>query len=163
MQRQNIQHLLIAKCLAHHKYSMQVKEKVVVTQSYPTLCNPMDCSPPDSSVQGILQARILEWVAIPFSRGSSWPRAWTRVSCVASRFFTIWAIGKSQGSYKQTKAVTAIIYKGLLQVNKKKANNPMESTSTCCQQALHRRNTNGAWIYGKILTLPAIRRCQLKQ
>ena len=40
-------------------------------QSYPTLCNPMDCSPPGSSVHGILQARILEWVAIPFSRGSS--------------------------------------------------------------------------------------------
>ena len=60
MQRQNIQYLLIAKCLAHHKYSMQAKEKVVVTQSYPTLCDPMDCSPPDSSVQGILQARMLE-------------------------------------------------------------------------------------------------------
>ena len=44
---------------------------VLVTQSCPTLCDPMDCSPPDSSVHGILQARILEWVAIPFSRGSS--------------------------------------------------------------------------------------------
>ena len=43
-----------------------------------------------SSVHGILQARILEWVAIPFSRGSSWPRDWTRVSCIAGRFFTIW-------------------------------------------------------------------------
>ena len=40
---------------------------------------------------GILQARILEWVAIPFSRGSSWPRSWTHVSCIAGRFFTIWA------------------------------------------------------------------------
>ena len=40
-------------------------------QSYPTLCDPMDCSPPDSSVHGILQARILEWVAMPSSRGSS--------------------------------------------------------------------------------------------
>ena len=44
---------------------------VLVTQSCPILCDPMDCSPPDSSVHGILQARILEWVAIPFSRGSS--------------------------------------------------------------------------------------------
>ena len=44
---------------------------MLVTQSYPTLCNPKDGSPPGSSVQGILQARILEWVAIPFSRGSS--------------------------------------------------------------------------------------------
>ena len=71
MQRQNIQHLLIAKCLAHHKYSIKVKEKVLVTQSYLTLRNPMDCSPPDSSVQGILQARILEYVVIPFFRESS--------------------------------------------------------------------------------------------
>ena len=47
---------------------------VLVTQSCPPLCNPMDCSLPGSSVNGILQARILEWVAVPFSRGSSWPR-----------------------------------------------------------------------------------------
>ena len=47
--------------------------------------------PPGSSVHGILQARILEWVAIPFSRGSSWLRDWTWVSCIAGRFFTTWA------------------------------------------------------------------------
>ena len=62
---------------------------VLVTQSCLTLCNPMDCSPPGSSVHGILQERILEWVAIPFSRGSSWPRDQTWVSCIAGRFFTI--------------------------------------------------------------------------
>ena len=50
----------------------------------------MNCSPPGSSVHGILQARILEWVAIPFSRRSFWPRDWTQVSCTAGRFFTIW-------------------------------------------------------------------------
>ena len=50
------------------------KVKVLVTQSCPTLCDPMDCSLPGSSVHGFLQARILEWVAIPFSRGSSQPR-----------------------------------------------------------------------------------------
>ena len=50
----------------------------------------MDCSPPDSSVHGILQARILEWVAIPFSRGSSRPRDWTQISCSAGVFFTVW-------------------------------------------------------------------------
>ena len=55
-------------------------------QSYLTLCNPMDCSPPGSSVQGILQARILEWAVMPLSRASSRPRDWTWVSC-----FTIWA------------------------------------------------------------------------
>ena len=54
----------------------------------------MDCNLPDSSVHGILWVRILEWVAISFSRGSSWPRDRTRVSCVADRFFTNWAIGK---------------------------------------------------------------------
>ena len=50
----------------------------------------MDCSPPGSSVHGIHQARILEWVAISFSRGSSQPRDWTRVSCIADKRFTIW-------------------------------------------------------------------------
>ena len=68
---------------------------VFVTYLCPTLCDPMDCSPPDSSVCGILQARILEWIAIYFSRRSSWPRDWTQISCIAGRFFTIWAIVKS--------------------------------------------------------------------
>ena len=54
------------------------------------LCDPMDCSLPGSSVHGVLQARILEWVAIPFSRGSFWPGDWTWVSCIVGRFFTIW-------------------------------------------------------------------------
>ena len=56
-----------------------------------TLCDPMVCSPPDSFVRGILQARILEWVVIPFSRGSSWSRDQIRVSCIAGGFLTIWA------------------------------------------------------------------------
>ena len=51
---------------------------------------PMDCSPLGSSVHGILQARILEWVAIPFSKGSSWPRYQTWASCITGRFFTVW-------------------------------------------------------------------------
>ena len=55
------------------------------------LCDPMDCSPPGSSVHGIFQTGILEWVAIPFSRGSSQPRDWPQFSCIAGRFFTIWA------------------------------------------------------------------------
>ena len=54
-------------------------------QSCPTLCDPMDCSIPGSSVHGIFQARVLEWVAISFSRGSSRPRDRTRVSCIAGR------------------------------------------------------------------------------
>ena len=59
-------------------------------QSCPTLCNTMDCSPPGSSVHWILQARILEWFAMPFSRGTSWPRDGTCisfVSCVCSQVF----------------------------------------------------------------------------
>ena len=58
-----------------------------LAQSCLTLCNPMDCGPPGSSVHGILQAGILEWVAIPFSRGSSQPRDW--VSCIEGRFFIV--------------------------------------------------------------------------
>ena len=57
-------------------------------QSCQTLCDPMDCSPPASSVHGILQARMLEWVAMPFSRGAFWPRDWTYiayVSCIGRR------------------------------------------------------------------------------
>ena len=62
-----------------------------VTQSCPTLCDPMECSPPGSSVHGIHQTRILEWVAISFSRGSSQPRDGTQVSYIAGRCFNLWA------------------------------------------------------------------------
>ena len=55
----------------------------LVAQSCPILCSPLDYSPPGPSAQGIIQARILEWVAIPFSRGSSQPRDWTQVSHMA--------------------------------------------------------------------------------
>ena len=65
-----------------------------VAQSCPTLCDPVDCSPPGSSVHGILQARILEWVAISFSRGSSRPRDRTQVSGIAGRSLTSEPPGK---------------------------------------------------------------------
>ena len=68
-----------------------MKKKMLVALLCPTLCDPMDCSLPGFSTHGILQARILDWVAIPFSRGSSWPRDWALVSCIAVWFFTIWA------------------------------------------------------------------------
>ena len=68
---------------------------VLVTQSCPALCDPMDYSPPGSSDHGILQARLLEWVVLPFSRGSSPPRDTTRVSPVVGGFFTIWATGEA--------------------------------------------------------------------
>ena len=63
-------------------------------QSCLNLCNPMNYSPPGSSVHGILQARILERVSMPSSRGSSWPRDQTRVSCIAGEFFTAASPGK---------------------------------------------------------------------
>ena len=66
-------------------------EWVKVAQSCLTLCDPMDYTVP-----GILQARILEWVAFPFSRGSSQPRDWTWVSCFAGGFFTSWATREAQ-------------------------------------------------------------------
>ena len=65
---------------------------MLVTQLCLTLCDHMDCSPPGSSVHGILQARILEWVAIAFSRGFSQPRDRIWVSSMAGIFFTIWSI-----------------------------------------------------------------------
>ena len=64
---------------------------VLVTQLRLILCDSMDCSPPDSSVHGNFQATVLEWVAISFSRGSSWPRDQTYDSWIAGRFFIIWA------------------------------------------------------------------------
>ena len=87
-----------------------------VTQSCPTLCDPMDCSPQSSSVHGILQARVLEWVAISFSRGSSRPRDWTQVSCIAGRRFNLWATrealieAKLVLYYQAPNRTTVIIY-----------------------------------------------------
>ena len=75
--------------LKTHLLQMLYHLCVLVSQLCPTLCNLMDCSPPDTSVHGILQARILEWVVISFSRGSSQPKDRTWVSCIADRFFTI--------------------------------------------------------------------------
>ena len=68
---------------------MRVKVKALVSQSCLTLCDPMDYNPPGSTVHGILQAGVLEWVAIPFCKGSSLPRDQTRVSCIVGRRFTI--------------------------------------------------------------------------
>ena len=70
-----------------HKHQVKVK----VTQSCPTLCDPMNYT-----VRGIFQARILEWVAFPFSRGSSQPRDQTQVSLIAGGFFTSWATREAQ-------------------------------------------------------------------
>ena len=63
----------------------------LVAKSCLTLYDPMGCSPPGSSLHGTFQARILEWVAIPSSRGSSQPKDWTWIFCIAGSFFTDWA------------------------------------------------------------------------
>ena len=70
---------------------MKKKKWSEVAQSCLTLCDPMDCSLPGFSVHGIFQARVLEWVAISFSKGSSRLRDCTQVSCIADRGFTLWA------------------------------------------------------------------------
>ena len=83
---------------AQNHSSLVWKKDVSVCQSCQTLCDPMDCSPPGSSVHGISQARILEWVAISFSRGSSWPRDRSHVFALSGGFFTIEPPGKPLGS-----------------------------------------------------------------
>ena len=87
--------LYISKALRSNNPIYLSQFSVLVTRSCPILCDPMDYSPPPgSSVHGILQARILEWVARLFARQSSQLRDWTLVSCIAGRFFTIWATRK---------------------------------------------------------------------
>ena len=97
---------------------------VWVAQSCPTLCNPMECNLPDSSVYAILQARILEWVAIPFSMGSSWPRDWTWVSCTAGGFFTDW-------DTREARLVRYLLTKGYLELLF-----PGRTPHVCCGLAL---------------------------
>ena len=75
--------------MAIKTYISIVESESEVAQLCPTLCDPMDCSPPGSSVHGILQARVLEWGAVAFSSGSSPPRDRTRVSHIAGRLVTL--------------------------------------------------------------------------
>ena len=91
----NFEELVKNEIYCKNKYSLKNIYALCVhaktLQLCPALCDPMDCSLPNSSVRGILQARILEQVAIPFSRGSSRPRNQTQVSCTAGQFSTVWA------------------------------------------------------------------------
>ena len=114
--------------------------KMLVAQSCPTLCESMDWSPPGSSVDGILLARILEWVAIPFSRGSSLSRDWTQVSCIADRIFTIWAtrearLPKEEGFSKETIIPKPCVPSWLVS----------HGTSGTCLLATHPLPRRGAW------------------
>ena len=74
----------------NHNYNNMATGIHVHAYSCPTVCDPTECSPPGSSVHGTLQARILEWVTISFSRGSSWPRDQTQFSRIGGRHFNLW-------------------------------------------------------------------------
>ena len=89
---QNIKIFYISTLTIYSTRCLKVegRVKVLVAQSCLTPYDPVDCSQPGSSVPGILQARILEWVAMPSSRGSSWSRDQTQVSHTAGRLFTVW-------------------------------------------------------------------------
>ena len=86
----------------HKHFNMYTYNWIIVLyhwnniQSKQTLRDPMGCSPPGCSVQEILQARILEWIAIPFSRESSWLMDQTQVSCNSGSFFTVWGTREAQ-------------------------------------------------------------------
>ena len=97
-----------------------------VSPSVVSDCDPMDCSPSGSSVHGTLQARILEWVANPFSRGSFRPRDWTQVARNTGRFFTVWATREAQkvlelDNYFKTAILSMhmSIRENLIMINKK--------------------------------------------
>ena len=93
-------HTCVCACMHVYKTPYCVFEvKVLVDQSFLTLCDLMDRIPPGSSVHGILQARMLEWVAIPFSRGSSRTMDQIQVSCITGRFFTIGAMREAHYLY----------------------------------------------------------------
>ena len=89
----------IVYCILYTQYSMCICSMCAfahLLESCLTLCDPMDCSPPGSSVHGILQAGILQWVAMPSSRGSSHPRDRKYTSGIAGKFFTAETQGKPQ-------------------------------------------------------------------
>ena len=93
--------LALATCVTITRHvtfvALESQSESEVAQSCPTLCDPMDCSLPDSSICGIFQARVLEWAAISFSRGSSRPRDRTQVPQIVGQCFTIWATREVPG------------------------------------------------------------------
>ena len=102
--------LYLVSVPSRHGRQPRVEWKFGVSGSFPAgwceVCLSL-CDLMDYTVHGILQARILEWVAFPFSSGSSQPRNWTRVSCFAGRFFTSWATRESREVDKSKLLVTS--------------------------------------------------------
>ena len=127
--------------------------------SCPTLCNPTDCSPPGSSVHGITQARTREWVPVPSSKGSSWPKDRTQVSCIAGGFFAMWATEEGPcvlhdnvlNVYSLNKPTEPSIYsacclyhsRSLLQA---RTESPLYASHTrpCMMKGLHHHRSRGA-------------------
>ena len=133
--------------------------RVKLLQSCPTLCDPIDCSLPGSSVHGILQARILQWVAMPSSRGFSRPRDRTHVSCgsyIAGGFFTTEPPGKPQkGPYLNARHGRGSAGKSLLRVEYKSESPPSQRIpspdSGCWNPRLNtrERGASGPQLAGK--------------
>ena len=126
-------------------YPLLGQECAKSLQSCPTFCDSMDCSPRGFSVRGILQARILEWVAISFSRGSSWSRDWTQVSCIADRFFTIWATREARLPKEEGFSEETVIPKK--QPSRAPSWLVSHNTSGMCLLAAHPLPRRGAWAW----------------
>ena len=124
--------LSLSYCFANSR-----KVKALVTQLCLILCDPMDCSPPGSSVHGILQARTVEWIAIPFSRESFQPRDRTQVSCIAGRFFTVWG-SREMNSRKPSSKTTPAIYQ--------QGRQPVQGSSPSHTWKHPPRGEEGLWI-----------------
>ena len=105
--------LYISWTLFYACHFMKRQLKVLFAPSCPALCKPMDCSLPASSVHEILQARIMEWVAIPFSWGSSWPWDQTQISCIVDGFFII-SVTWWKGNWYGLKTISNFIFLSLL-------------------------------------------------
>ena len=118
--------------------------KVLVAQPCPTLCDLMDCSLPGSSVHGILQARTLEWVALPFSRGSSQPRGQTWVSCIAGRFFTLWTTREAWRRQKKVKMRKGTGGKGGINKGKQDTEGWQARKPMCSRNS--KRDWGGSWL-----------------
>ena len=119
--------------------------KALGTQSCLNPFNPINYRPPGSSVHGILQARMLEWAAIPFSRGSSQPREWTQVSRMAGRFFTVWATWKPFEPQPHVKQYEARNKSGILPALSSNSSHRVKQTLNGSLQAKWTKKFNGAF------------------
>ena len=115
----------------HRGYWPHSESESEVAQSCPTLCDPMDCSLPDSSVHGIFQAIVLEWIAISFSRGSSRPRYWTRVFCIVDRRFTVWATREVPTLKSSSAAPLKIHLRFVAESSSERGAEAVEDTTVC--------------------------------